>query len=385
MVAENGDGYSYASEPRAVSLRKKERGEHSPQTAQSPGLGDERLANNIMWDKRVVRGSTRPGTQGSQQEHGQQSPTSSGRNGSSARHGQPQLSASSRDRARRSRGGAPGRHEAPVWIPAEPLPESMMEEILDRPIEIYEVSTDKGADRPPSPIFIPQSAGVDTATQVEDGDLFDFDVEVENILDILVGRTLQQSLLECDEEDMLFEELTRVSAGELVRAVELSEAQRREMADDRRNAERDRRSEQLVKAEAEEAKRARDVAARGISFQTVSDVVGEMFKSLDAEGFFPDPLMTEIEQVFMPWLLDGVGAKVDSILVEERRAEALVRGALELHEAKRGAADTAYHEILARIEAQKAEEKRLAEEASAASAAAEAEPAEGADGEAPAE
>ena len=168
-----GEGYSFASEPRAVSSRKKTRDAQSP--ALSPGHGEERLAINIMWDRRVVRGSTRPGTQGSQAEPAQ-SPAPSGRNSSSIGRG-PQLSRS-RDRSRR-RGGAPGgRHEAPVWIPAETLPESMYEEILDRPIDFYEASTDKGSDRPPSPVFIPQAKGVDAGTQVEDDDLFDFDTEV---------------------------------------------------------------------------------------------------------------------------------------------------------------------------------------------------------------
>ena len=34
--------------------------------------------------------------------------------------------------------------------------------------------------------------GVDAATQVEDGELFDFDAEVEPILEVLVGKTLEQ-------------------------------------------------------------------------------------------------------------------------------------------------------------------------------------------------
>ncbi|KAJ1470735.1 radial spoke protein 3-domain-containing protein, partial [Baffinella frigidus] len=201
MEGVGGDGYSFASEPRAVSSRKKARDLQSP-GGPSPGQGgEERLAINIMWDRRVVRGSTRPGTQGSQQPEPMQSPAPSGRNSSAMQRG-PQLSRS-RDRSRRSQRGAPGRHEAPVWVPAEPLPESMYEEILDRPIDIYEASTDKGnSDRPPSPIFIPQAQGVDAGTQVEDDDLFDFDTEVEPIIERVVGSTLQQALMECDEEDM---------------------------------------------------------------------------------------------------------------------------------------------------------------------------------------
>lgn len=42
-------------------------------------------------------------------------------------------------------------------------------------------------DRPPSPIFVPQSSGDDVATQIEPGELFDFDLEVQPILEALVG------------------------------------------------------------------------------------------------------------------------------------------------------------------------------------------------------
>lgn len=87
--------------------------------------------------------------------------------------------------------------------------ECFMEEILDRPIEIVTVVTEKvrNDDRPPSPIFVPQPRGIDMATQVEDSDLFDFDVEVEPILQTIVGSTLEKSLAEVIEELDLEEEL----------------------------------------------------------------------------------------------------------------------------------------------------------------------------------
>ncbi len=55
-------------------------------------------------------------------------------------------------------------------------------------------------DRPPTPIFVPAKVGRDQATQIESGDLFDFDAEVEPILEVLVGKTLEQSLMEVHED-----------------------------------------------------------------------------------------------------------------------------------------------------------------------------------------
>ena len=45
--------------------------------------------------------------------------------------------------------------------------------------------------------------GVDVETQIESGDLFDFDFEVEPILEVLVGKTLEQGLMEVMEEEEL--------------------------------------------------------------------------------------------------------------------------------------------------------------------------------------
>jgi hypothetical protein len=39
-------------------------------------------------------------------------------------------------------------------------------------------------DRPPTPLFMPSKSGVDVFTQIEGGDLFDFDAEVEPILEV---------------------------------------------------------------------------------------------------------------------------------------------------------------------------------------------------------
>ena len=52
--------------------------------------------------------------------------------------------------------------------------------------------TDAFMDQLPAPIFIPMKTGVDIETQIYDGDLFDFDAEVEPILEVLVGKTLEQ-------------------------------------------------------------------------------------------------------------------------------------------------------------------------------------------------
>ena len=48
--------------------------------------------------------------------------------------------------------------------------------------------------------FLPQKLGKDEATQIMDGDLFDFDKDVQPLLTVIVGKTLEQSLLELEQE-----------------------------------------------------------------------------------------------------------------------------------------------------------------------------------------
>jgi radial spoke head protein 3 len=56
--------------------------------------------------------------------------------------------------------------------------------------------TDAFLERPITPLFIPQKRGVDAETQIDNGDLFDFNLEVEPLLEVLVGKTLEQGLME---------------------------------------------------------------------------------------------------------------------------------------------------------------------------------------------
>lgn len=59
-----------------------------------------------------------------------------------------------------------------------------------------DTQTDAFLDRPVTPLFMQQKRGVDAETQIENGDLFDFNMEVEPLLEVLVGKTLEQGLME---------------------------------------------------------------------------------------------------------------------------------------------------------------------------------------------
>eukprot|EP01060_Flectonema_neradi_P035914 TRINITY_DN672_c0_g1_i1.p1 TRINITY_DN672_c0_g1~~TRINITY_DN672_c0_g1_i1.p1 ORF type:complete len:219 (+),score=44.91 TRINITY_DN672_c0_g1_i1:40-657(+) len=72
-----------------------------------------------------------------------------------------------------------------------------LEELTDNIEEATaETQTDPMLDRPPTPKFVPSKSGRDVECQIEASDLFDFDFEVQPILEVMVGKTLEQAMLE---------------------------------------------------------------------------------------------------------------------------------------------------------------------------------------------
>ena len=239
-----------------------------------------------------------------------------------------------------------------------------LEEITEQAVEKdVEVQTDQFLDRPPSPVFIPKKLGVDATTQIYEGDLFHFDVEVQPILEVIVGKTLQQALLEVMQEEEL--ENMRAHQREFLqlRDAELAETQRLEEAERRRHEEKERRLQQeRVRIEME--KEARDkVAARAYAATYVSDLVGNVFEGLGSTGFFYDEVERDVETAFLPWLMDRVGSNLTRLNVAQQLADALIASAVDKRD------------VLAQqhIQAVAAAKAKAEAEAAAAAAAAEAE------------
>jgi radial spoke head protein 3 len=53
------------------------------------------------------------------------------------------------------------------------------------------VQTDVFVERPETPKYVPKKTGIDKITQIEDYDLFDYDREVQPILNVLLTKTIE--------------------------------------------------------------------------------------------------------------------------------------------------------------------------------------------------
>lgn len=65
-----------------------------------------------------------------------------------------------------------------------------------------QTEVDQLNERPATPEYIPRKTGIDRQTQVEDvTELFDFDIEVQPMLEVIVQKTMEQALLEVNAEE----------------------------------------------------------------------------------------------------------------------------------------------------------------------------------------
>lgn len=73
--------------------------------------------------------------------------------------------------------------------------------------EEYNVKTqtDEFLPKPPSPKYVPKKTGIDKQTQIGDYDLFEYEREVQPILNVLLTKTCEQAILEVEEETELQE------------------------------------------------------------------------------------------------------------------------------------------------------------------------------------
>lgn len=283
-----GEVQHFASAPQAVGTRKKYR-----------DPSDVPSANNIMHDRRVVRGNTyasmvqpAPDMAEVQKQREAQRRRLMRANKTTKRAGTPEP--------------VPGRKHMDIQT------DSYLEELTERTVEFEaETQTDFLLDRPPSPLFMPAKIGVDIETQIEDGELFDFDVECEPVLEVLVGKTLEQSMMEVLEEEEL-ESLRRHQEDfEKRRNAELLEVQRMEAAEKRRQEEMQRRLQQQASQREQDLSIMRKVVSRSIAAGHLSSLKDRALAHLLDAGIFADAVQLAVDNHFMPQLLQMVTKQME--------------------------------------------------------------------------
>ncbi|GIL50752.1 hypothetical protein Vafri_6901 [Volvox africanus] len=330
--------YTHAAEPKAVQQRKAKYREDE---------GVPLPTANIMFDRRVVRGNTyaaRILPADASQTQTKPSPPATKKK-------------TTRTVPPRTPEAVDGRRHIDIQT------DVYLEELTDTvPEADTSTQTDAFLDRPPTPLFVPQKTGTDAVTQIENGDLFDFDFEVEPILEVLVGKVLEQGLMEVLEEEELAAMRAHQEQFEQIRNAELVATQRMEAAERRKLEEKERRmAQERERVERERVVRQK-VAASAFARGYLTGIVNTVFDRLVSSGYIYDPVMREVETGFMPWLKEqaigylsrGIVARqvVNRLLEDAAAALAANREAVVEKAKATAAAVDAWAERQAALEAQ---------------------------------
>ncbi|XP_053316856.1 LOW QUALITY PROTEIN: radial spoke head protein 3 homolog [Spea bombifrons] len=303
--------YTFSSHPRVVQNRGKYRG------LQPPVNEDVFNYGNIMYDRRVVRGNTY--AQHMTPLSAQSDPVELQRQQEAHRRAVAKKRASD---LLKSRSPEPVEGLKHIDVQTDLYLEELSDRIEEKDIECQ---TDAFLDRPPTPLFIPSKTGADVATQILEGELFDFDLEVKPVLEVLVGKTIEQALLEVMEEDELATLRLQQRAFRELCDSELAEAQRLEEQERRHREEKERRKKQQREMLLKGKETAEKVAARAFAQQYLDDLIPFVFSSLRDNGYFYDPVERDVESEFMPWLMEEVDKNLQKKNLGRRILDSVIR------------------------------------------------------------
>jgi len=300
--------HTFQAQPRAVRSTKRSKYRDPAKTERPLGK------NNIMFDRRVVRGNT----------YAAQIPTRE----ALMNMGSPKRKSRSKNKTAHKmlRGSTPEPVEGRMHMDVQT--DTYVEELTDKPQGMESATqTDPTYDRPMAPEFKPKPSGVDKSTEILSGDLFDFDLEVEPILEVLVGKTLDYSLMDVLEEEEIKVLDRHKKEYEQKRNTMLAEVQRIEAAEVRRNEEKERRHAQAKARQLREKRIAEKIKARSISRKFLSGIENDVFAHLEDSGFFNDPIRLQVVEDFLPWVLNSATERLEQLRVGRALVGALLNEA----------------------------------------------------------
>lgn len=118
--------------------------------------------------------------------------------------------------------------------------------------------------------------------------MFDFDLEVQPILEVLVGKTIEQALIEVLEEEELAALREQQRRFLELRAAESSEAQRLEERERRLTLEKNRRMRDHEKGLSVQKEMEERIAASVMLQGYIADLLPNVLEGLESEGVLTD-------------------------------------------------------------------------------------------------
>lgn len=229
--------------------------------------------------------------------------------------------------------------------------EKYLEELFNHPPEqTVECQTDLYLLNPPIAPYIPTKSGVDVSTEIGDGDLFDFDTEVDPIVESLVGVSVEQALIELMHEEQVAEIRRQQQVFLAIREAEMAELRRLEADELHLQSEKEHRLKlEKISTELDQEMRERITAAKLIQ-SYVTDLLPGILDTMELQ--VEGKKLADLEDQLKPWLAqevaNEVGQMVDSRDILERmvreivenRAAAFLQGTTDNSELMNGDGDS---------------------------------------------
>ncbi|XP_014486025.1 PREDICTED: radial spoke head protein 3 homolog isoform X2 [Dinoponera quadriceps] len=217
----------------------------------------------------------------------------------------------------------PGRKHEPVQT------EVFLEELAEKPDESEIATQTDYYEKPVTPRYCPPKTGQDAYTQIEPGELFDYDIEVQPILEVLVGKTIEQALIEVLEEEEIAALKEQQRRFLELRDAEKAEEQRLAEQDRRLREEKDRRLKQQEKAMKTQQETEERVAAAVLLTGYIAELLPAVLEGLKISGFLLDDIKADVEGGFMPWLMKEVKKEMGNMIESRELLMEIIREILE--------------------------------------------------------
>ena len=153
--------------------------------------------------------------------------------------------------------------------------------------------------------FLPQKLGKDVGTQILDDDLFDFDRDVQPLLTVIVGKTLEQSMLELEQE----EEIQNLREAKLMYSKKKNEDKKRiknlEDREIQKKYNNDAKKEHRNQIREGRKKTQKELISRVISKTYLRDLIKNSYKDLIYRGQFRDYTSSAVKNKTNSVLMSG--------------------------------------------------------------------------------
>lgn len=197
--------------------------------------------------------------------------------------------------------------------------ERYLEELLVKPSDYsVECQTDLYLYDVPNAPYESTKAGIDVATEIDADELYDFDEEVQPILDALIEITMTQALNEFMQEEEM---------AELQRDTEKYIAFKGSQSSKSIRLDTDEYMEQNIDKNDIDRPTDDDITAAKLLHKYVSTLLPDVLSSVDAD--INNKHIFNIDDNFQPWLANEIASEVGQMIDSRDSLERLVKEIVE--------------------------------------------------------